>query len=142
MTILTNFFKESDSTLGVFYPADYIIAIFPTFAAAQGASQALRCAGLGEEEVLAIPGAEVLKYFEEFRANSGYWAAIMTMLSRPFGTEQVFVDDDVHRAQAGEGFVAIYSPGEAQTSRIQESVKPFEPKAMHWYQAGGIQCLI
>ncbi|HEV1288465.1 MAG TPA: hypothetical protein VNU44_24275 [Bryobacteraceae bacterium] len=142
MAILTSFFKGSDSTLGVFYPVHYIIAIFPTFVSAEAASQALRCAGLGEDEVLALPGAEVLRYFEEFRANSGYWAGIMSMLSRAFGTEQVFVDDDVHRAQAGEGFVAIYCPEEAQTSRIRELLTPFEPKAMHWYQAGGVQCLI
>ena len=142
MATLTGFFKGSDSTLGVFYPADYIIAIFPTFVAAQSASQSLRCAGLSEDEVLAIPGSEVLKYFEEFRANSGYWAGIMSMLSRAFGTEQVFVDDDVHRAQAGEGFVAIYCPGEAQASRVRELIEPFEPKAMHWYKPGGVQCLI
>jgi len=91
---------------------------------------------------LAIPSAEVLKYFEEFRADSGYWAGIMTVLSRAFGTEQVFVDNDIHSAQAGEGFVAIYSPEEAQTRRIRELLRPFEPKAMHWYQTGGVECLI
>jgi len=66
----------------------------------------------------------------------------MTMFSRAFGTELVFVDDDVHRVQTGEGFVAIYSPVEAQTRRIQELLEPFEPKAMHWFQADGVQCLI
>jgi hypothetical protein len=142
MAILTSFFKGSDSTLGVFYPADYIIAIFPTFASAEAASQALRGAGLSEDEVLAIPGSEVLKYFKEFRAHSGYWAGIMSMLSRAFGTEQVFADDDVESAQAGEGFVAIYSPGEAQAARIRELVKPFDPKAMHWYHTAGVECMI
>jgi len=98
MATLTRLFKGSDSALGVFYPTDYIIAIFPTFAAAQEASQALRGAGLSKDEVLAIPGSEVLKYFEEFRAHSGYWASIMTVLSRAFGTEQVFADGDVESA--------------------------------------------
>jgi len=142
MAILTSFFKGSDSTLGVFYPADYIIAIFPTFASAAAASHALRRTGLGEDHVLAIPGSEVLKYFEEFRAHSGYWAGIMTVLSRAFGTEQVFADNDVQSAQAGEGFVAIYSPGEAQAARMRELVMPFAPKAMHWYHAGGVECLV
>lgn len=142
MAILTSFFKGSDSTLGVFYPAGYIIAIFPTFASAEAASHALRRNGLGEDEVLAIPGSEVLKYFEEFRAHSGYWAGIMSMLSRAFGTEQVFADNDVQSALAGEGFVAIYSPGETQAARIRELVAPFEPKAMHWYHTGGVECMI
>jgi hypothetical protein len=142
MAILTSFFKGSDSTLGVFYPTDYIIAVLPTFASAQAASHALRQSGLGEDEVLAIPSSEVLKYFEEFRAHSGVWAGVMSMLSRAFGTEQVFADDDVQSAQAGRGFVAIHSPGEAQARRIRELVKPFEPKAMHWYHTGGVECLI
>ena len=142
MTTLTNFFKESDSTLGIFYPKHYIIATFPTFQKTEDAAQALRRAGFSTDEVLAIPAAELLKYFEEFRAHSGLWAGVMTMLSRAFGTEQVFADDDVERALAGEGFLAVHSPDEAVTARIRALVEPFEPRAMHWYEAGGIQTLI
>jgi hypothetical protein len=142
MTTLTNFFKESDSALGVFYPKHYIIATFPAFANAAAAAQALRTAGFDEDEVLAIPGADILKYFEEFRAHSGLWAGVMTMLSRGFGTEQAFADDDVHRAQAGAGFLAVYSPEEATTMRIHALLAPFEPKAMHWYESAGVQSLI
>jgi hypothetical protein len=142
MTTLTNFFKESDSTLGVFYPKHYIIAAFPTFAKTEEAAHALGRAGFGADEVLAIPGSEILKFFEEFRANSGLWAGVMAVLSRAFGTEQVFADDAVERAHAGAGFLAVYSPGEAETGRIRALLEPFQPRAMHWYQSGGIQCLI
>jgi hypothetical protein len=142
MTTLTNFFKESDSTLGVFYPKHYIIATFPTYAAAQLAAQALRGAGFGEDDMVAIPGAEILQFFEEFRANSSLWAGVMSVLSRAFGTEQAFVDADVQRAQAGAGFLAVYSPEEAQASRIRALLEPFKPKAMHWYLAGGVECLV
>jgi hypothetical protein len=142
MTTLTNFFKESDSSLGVFYPKHYIIAAFPSFAKTKEASQALRKAGFSEDEVLAIPSAEILRYFEEFRANSGLWAGVMTMLSRAFGTEQMYADDDVHQAQGGAGFLAIHSPDEAQTARIKALLAPFEPRAMHWYETGCIQSLI
>jgi hypothetical protein len=142
MTTLTNFFKESDSKLGVFYPMHYIIAAFPTFEKTSEAAQALRRAGFSSDEVLAIPSNEVLKYFEEFRANSGLWAGVMTMLSRAFGTEQMYADDDVHQAQGGAGFLAIYSPEETETTRVKAMLEPFEPRAMHWYQAGCIQSLI
>jgi hypothetical protein len=142
MTTLTSFFKESDSSLGVFYPKHYIIATFPTFEAAKQAGHALRCIGFAEDEILAIPGAEVLQFFEEFRANCGLWAGVMTVLSRAFGTEQTFADVDVQRAQAGAGFLAIYSPNEAQVFRIRTLVEPFEPKAMHWYFSGGVESLI
>jgi len=142
MTSLTNFFKETDSKLGVFYPTHYIIATFRTFDQTKLAAQALRTAGFSDQEVLAIPGSEILSYFEEFRANSGVWASVMTMLSRAFGTEQVFADTDVERARAGAGFLAVYSPDEAVTARVKAILDPFEPRAMHWYEAGAIQSLI
>jgi hypothetical protein len=141
MEVLTKFFGDSASSLGVFYPTGYIIAVFPTFASAQAAARALARIGLADNEVLAIPGSEALRFFEEFRANSGLWAGVMSMLSRAFGTEQIFTDADVHRAEAGEGFLAVHSPEEAQTRHIQQLMMPFEPDSMQWYRAGGVETL-
>jgi len=142
MTKLAKFFKDSDSTLGVFYPKHYIIAAFPTFDKTKEAAQALRTAGFSEDEVLALAGYEVIRFFEEFHANAGLWSGVMTMLSRAFGTEQLFADDDVERARAGAGFLAVYSPGAPETARIRSMLDPFEPRAMHWYEGNGIQSLI
>jgi hypothetical protein len=142
MTTVTNFFKESDSNLGVFYPKHYIIATFTTFDKTKQAAQALRTAGFSEEEVLAIPAGELLKFFEEFRAHTGLWTGVMTMLSRAFGTEQIFADDDVESARAGAGFLAVYSPEEPEAARVRKLLTPFEPRAMQWYKSGGIQSLI
>ena len=66
----------------------------------------------------------------------------MTMLSRAFGTEQLFVDDDVERARAGAGFLAVHSPEASEAAHIRALLEQFEPRAMHWYEAGGIQSLI
>jgi hypothetical protein len=142
MTTLTNFFKDSASSLGVFYPKHYIIATFPTFDKTQEAAQAVRKSGFSEDEVLAIPAEEILKFFEEFHANAGLWSGVMTMLSRAFGTEQIFVDDNVECARAGAGFLAVHSPEASQAERIRAMLEPFGPSAMHWYEAGGIQSLI
>lgn len=142
MTTLTNFFKESDSSLGVFYPQHYIIGTFPTLDKAADAVQALRRAGFSEDEVLAVPASEVLTYFQEFRAQAGLWSSVMTALSRAFGTEQVFADDDAQLAHSRAGFLAVHSKDEATTERIKVLIVPFEPTALHWYQAGGIQSLI
>lgn len=142
MTTLTSFFKESDSSLGVFYPTHYIIATFLTFEKAQEAAQALRRAGYAQDEILAIPGEEVLTFFEDFRAHSGLWAGAMTMLSRAFGTEQVFADHDVENARAGAGFLAVHSKEQAETNRIRALLEPFGPRAMHWYESGGVEALI
>ncbi len=142
MTTLTNFFKESDSTLGVFYPNHYIIATFPTFETTQKAVLALRRQGIAEDEVLAIPGSELLKFFEEFRADSGLWASVLTMLSRSFGTEQAFADADVQSAYAGAGFLAVHSRDEPHAGHIKSVLLPFEPQAMHWYRNGGVECMV
>jgi hypothetical protein len=64
------------------------------------------------------------------------------MLSRAFGTEQKYADDDVHRAQAGAGFLAVHSPNEAETGHVKAILEPFEPQAMHWYEANGIESLV
>jgi len=142
MTTLTDFFKESDSKLGVFYPKHYLIATFSTFDKTKQAALALGKAGFSDNEVLAIPSEEILRYFEEFRTNSGLWAGVMTMLSRAFGTEQVFADDDVQRAEAGAGFLAVQCLDQTHADRLRVLLEPFEPRAMHWYEAGGIQSLI
>jgi hypothetical protein len=142
MTTLTNFFKGCDSQLGIFYPKHYIIATFAAFQLAEQAAQALRNTGASDEQVLAIPGEQVLKYFEEFRAHSGLWAGVMSLLSRGLGTGQVFADDDVEAAYAGAGFLAVHSTTDAETARIQALVVPFEPRTMHWYETGGIHTLI
>ena len=142
MTALTTFFKTSETSLGVFYPTGYIIAIFPTFTASEKAAQALRGSGFSEDEVMALPATEILKFFEEFRYRAGLWSGVMTMLSRAFGTEQVFADNDVEHARAGAGFLAVYAPLETDKSRVQALVTPFEPVAMHWYESGGVESLV
>ena len=142
MTTLTSFFKEPDSKLGVFYPQNYIISTFPTFEITQQAVHALRKAGFGEDDVMAIPATGILEFFEEFRAHAGLWAGVMTMLSRAFGTEQIFADRDVQRAHDGAGFLAIHCPVEADKARIQALLEPFEPVAMHYYQSGGVESLV
>jgi hypothetical protein len=142
MTHLTSFFKETDSSLGLFYPKHYIIATFPTFEITQQAVHTLRKEGFGDDDALAVPGPEILEFFEEFRANAGLWAGVITMLSRAFGTEQIFADSDVMRAHAGAGFLAIHSPTDMDKSRIQALLEPFKPVAMHYYQSGGVESLV
>jgi hypothetical protein len=142
MTKLAHFFKDPASRMGVFYPQHYIIATFRTFAINEEAVHALRREGFGEDDMLALSGAKVIDYFEEFRATSGLWASIMEMLSRAFGTEQVFADDDVENARAGAGFLAIHCPKDADKSRIQALLTPLQPIAMHWYRTGGIEILV
>ena len=45
MSLFTNFFKESDTQVGVFYPNHYLIAVFRSLETAQQAVKKLRLAG-------------------------------------------------------------------------------------------------
>ncbi len=142
MSQLATLFKESDTRLGVFYPKKYIIATFPSFGAALKAHDALMRAGFKEEELRAVPGSEVLEFFEEVREHTGIWGDFMTQLSRFIGTEAAFVDNDVELAQRGAGFVAVYCEDEPESRRIHDLMLPFEPLAMQWYLSGAIRSLV
>jgi hypothetical protein len=141
-TELFTFFKGRKTSLGVFYPWRYIIATFHSFEAAENAAAALRKDGFGPDEVLAVPGEEMLKFFDELRAEKGLFGTMMEELSKIFATEAAFVEADARRAKEGAGFVAVYAPDETVTGHVRELAAPFDPVSMHLYKAGGIQSLI
>jgi len=139
---LWDFFSGSNISFGVFYPKRHIVAIFPSFEVAKQAEAALRDAGFSEQEVLGIPAEEMLQFLEEFRLHAGLWGVLMEGLSRIFGTEEVFVDNDIRRAREGAGFLAVYSPEDGESERILQLFEPFGPVAIQRYMAWGIQSLI
>jgi hypothetical protein len=139
---LCTFFKESDTSFGVFYPKHYILATFPSFGLAEQANFALRKAGFGEDETLAVTGGEALEFFRKFHDEAGLWGSLMNEVSRFFDTEAVLVDQDVQHAKEGAGFLAVHSLNERASQRIREVVSPFAPIAMHWYLPAAVQSLI
>lgn len=142
VSILWNFFDVTDSSFGVFYPMKFIVAMFPSFDSAKAAESALQGAGFTDDEVLAAPAVEVVRFFEELRLRTGLWGEMMDGLSRAFGTEAVFVANDVAWARKGAAFLAVYDPLETESSRLRELVAPFEPISMQRYGAGSIESLI
>ena len=142
MSAFTTFFKESDASLGVFYPKHYIIATFPKHSAAKDAYQALRKIGYCEDDVMVATGQEMLAYFKHLREGAGVVGAAMRPVSRFFGTEGLFSEHDVEHAKEGCGFLAVHSLTEQETEKIAETVKPFAPSSMEWYLSSGIQSLV
>ena len=139
---LWDFFSGSDISFGVFYPKRHIVATFPSFEVAKQAEAALRDAGFSELEILGIPPEEMLQFLEEVRLHGGLWGLLMAGLSRIFGTEEVFADDDIRRARGGAGFLAIYSPEDVESERIRQQLESFGPVAIQRYMAWGIQSVI
>lgn len=141
MPELSTFFKESDTSLGIFYPLHYIVASFPSEEAASQAYDAVRTA-VAPDEVLLLRSGEALRYFAEHRKEAGLTGTVMTGVSRALGDDATFVDDDVKRAREGAGFVCVHCELEAEAERMKRMMGPFGPTAMHWYLSGGIQSLI
>ena len=104
MDRLDTFFKESDTEWGVFYPKHYILALFPNFAEADLAKEALKRAGRSDEDVISVRGEEVVHFAEEVLIKGGLWGMLMTELSRTFGTEALYADQDLAAAKEGAAF--------------------------------------
>ena len=142
MDDLSNFFKESDASLGVFHPKDYIIATFPTYTAAKGAHLSLLNSGLADDEVMLSTGQEMLAFFKNFREDTGLWGDLMRPLSRFIGTEAKNADLNIAQAEWGSGFIAIHSPTEEQALSNMELMRQYEPSSVDWYLWGGVRSLI
>jgi hypothetical protein len=141
MTTLTSFFKGSDTEFGIFYPKDYLIAIFADMTEAEHAVQLLRDHGFMEEDVIAVPGAEVVQSAEEIRKKDGLWGTLMQQLSRFIGTEERYTDHDLKLAARGAAFVAVYCPSEKSKNLAWEDLKPAEPLIARHYTTLGIEHL-
>jgi hypothetical protein len=137
-----NFFSLSDTSFGVFYPTRCIVAIFQSLDSAKSAEAALLEAGFTADEVFAATGVEVLQFFEELRLWAGLWGELGSALSRALSTEATFVAKDTERARRGAGFLYVYDPLEAESSRIRELIKPFGPISVRRYTSASIETLL
>ena len=138
MSLLTGFFKESDTQLGVFYPKHYLIAVFRDSRAAQQAVKELWTAGFAPDEAIAVDGQEFVDLAKE---ETGPGNFVMQALSRFFGTEQKTHDADLDRAQRGAGFVAAHCLTEESMHQAWNILQPHSPLAARYYCASGIEHL-
>lgn len=138
MSLLTGFFKESDTQLGVFYPKHYLIAVFRDSRAAQTAVRGLREAGFAQDEAIAVAGQEFVDLAAE---ETGPGNFVMQALSRFFATEQKTHDDDLLRARRGAGFVAVHCLTDQSKINAWAVLQPHSPLAARYYGAAGIEHL-
>ena len=138
MSALKEFFKESDTQLGVFYPKHYLIAVFRDFKTAQQAVAKLRLAGFAEDEAIAVAGADVLELTKE---QTGPGNLLMQAVSRFFATEQVSHDSDVHLAERGAAFVAVHCPVAKTKDEAWQVIEAAGPLAARYYANDGIEHL-
>ena len=138
MSTLKDFFKESDTQLGVFYPRHYLIAVFRHLAAAQDAVNKLRRAGFAEDEAIAVAGEDVLELTKE---ETGPGNFLMQAVSRFFATEQMSHDSDLRLAARGAAFVAVYCPLPKTKNEAWKVLESEAPLAARYYANDGIDHL-
>lgn len=136
---LTVFFKGSDTKFGIFYPTDYLVAVFPDIAIARRAEHALGFGGFLDDDVITVPGEEVVHFAEEHLQNSSLWGMLMQQLSRIFATEEVYADHDLQLARGGAAFLAAYCPTGKRKDEAWEIIEPFGPMVARHYALDGIE---
>jgi hypothetical protein len=136
---LAGFFKGSDTKFGIFYPTDYVVAVFPDLAAARRAEHALGFAGFAEDDVISVPGSEVVRFAEEHLQNSSLWGMLMQQLSRMFATEEVYADRDLKLAEGGAAFLAVYCPNEPRKNEAWEIIETHAPIVARHYALDGVE---
>lgn len=138
MSLFTNFFKESDTQLGIFYPKHYIVAVFPNLVLARHSVEHLRSAGFAEDEVIAAPGRD---FIELAREESGVGSSLMQALSRFLATEQKSHDTDLSMARQGAAFVAVHCPSRKTMKEAWGVLQQDVPLAARYYANDGIEHL-
>jgi hypothetical protein len=136
---LAGFFKGSDTKFGIFYPTDYLVAVFPDMVAARRAEHALRFAGFGEDDVISVPGSDVVRFAEDHLQNSSLWGLLMQQLSRMFATEEVYADRDLKLAEGGAAFLAVYCPQEVRKNEAWEIIEASGPIVARHYALDGVE---
>jgi hypothetical protein len=140
MSNLAQFFRDSPTSMGVFYPKDYAIITFRSYSVAQQATQTLLYAGLTPASVRFIPPNEFLAFLDEIESSLA--GAVMTYLSRLTDTEAANALLDAERAKEGAAFVAVRCATPEEAQHVLGLIRQFQPMAMDHYERGGLQSLI
>ena len=143
MTTATAFFKEeAGESFGVFYPTNYLIAIFPSHRGALEARELLEHKGIKEDETLVLTGAEFIALSDKIHHDASAWSKFASQVSKIVGTEELHLEHDLNQARAGGAFLAVYCPTQEEGQRIFHIVKPFGPIAMRRYSPYTIDRII
>jgi hypothetical protein len=141
MSRLLTFFKHSDSEFGIFYPKHYLLAAYPKLEDAERAVGALKNAGWADDDVIAVPGEEVVRYQEDHLLLNGLWGLAMSQLSRFIDTEQPYADADLAAAKRGAAFIAVHCHTETIKAEAWKVLVTTNPIVARYYHAGGVDLL-
>lgn len=135
-------FKGHDTRFGIFYPTNYIIAVFDSYQIAQDAEKIMLSAGYSDEEVDAVPSEYVIADIEKGTKNATLIRRVEQRITRHFGSDARLWEEQLEWAQQGAGFLAVYCPTEHEAHRVIRLLGPEKPKSMRRYERFVIEELI
>ncbi len=116
------FFKDSDTSFGVFYPEHYTLAAFRDRDSADSAAKAAIEAGFDIEDVRAVDGQFLADTLESQR-NAGFFDRLKAEIADAVGTETSYIELDQEYAERGAAFVFIYSPEDGDRERVEKVLR-------------------
>ncbi|UXI66873.1 hypothetical protein [Tahibacter amnicola] len=135
------FFKEHDSSFGLFYPRNYIVAGFDNLEHAEEAERVLIENGFAPDEVRAASGSFVVNQLET-QDDAGFLDRLKAQLARAVGTEAGYIDDDMKLAKRGGAFVFIHTPTDDDARRVTDLLRRLHPVFARRYLPLAIERLI
>jgi hypothetical protein len=135
-------FKGRDTSWGIFYPTDYIVAIFDSLETANRAKRIMLSAGYSEDEVDAVPSEYVVADIEQGAKDAGLLTGVRQQISKALGSEAEFWDEDLRFAKRGAGFLAIRCATSAEARRVVRLLQPEHPRRMRRYDQAVIEELV
>lgn len=141
MSKLADFFQGTETKFGIFYPQNYLVAVYPDYPSAETAEKKVRFSGVSTDEVIAVPGQDVVEWTEEHLVKKGLWGLLMKKLSEMFATEETYNHADLEHAKEGAGFLAVHCPTETSKQAVWKIIESPPPLAARHYSLGGVEHL-
>ncbi|MBA2410014.1 MAG: hypothetical protein H0V62_09680 [Gammaproteobacteria bacterium] len=126
------FFKgKHDTSYGILYPTNYLIAAFDSLETAQRAEQSLHTAGYDDDDVRTVDSEYVKADIKKRVTEANWYVHLRQKLS--IGKEACFWNEDLKWAEQGAGFLAVHCPTDGEAQRIVKMIKQENPKTMRRY---------
>ena len=113
-----DFFKKSETSMGVFYPMHYIVAGYNNMDDAQAAEAAFRESGVAAEDVRAATGGFVAQQLES-RKDRNLWDKFENEVVKFAGTEKGYTTEDKMHADDGGAFLFVYAPEDGDAANAK-----------------------
>lgn len=135
------FFKEQDTSFGVFYPLHYVVAAFDTVERTEQVRTAFIDAGFADDDVACATGGFVTGKLESM--SGATWLERFKIGFASFlGTELGYIDDDRKLAQRGCAFLFVYTPDKNSIKDSEALLIRAHPLSARRYDHVGIRRLI